>query len=245
MKKPKKSLKKRFVTAVAGGLVSLLTFLPSGCGSLEKVKKEPVKGYVETGIVSHYVVSSGTPLLKDSHKSFVSLRKGPLSGYALYHTERETAQEELDLWGTYSHKLNDKLSLNGILMTWMYPNKELSKHNYFLVGGSVSYDGPVKLNAGAVHLFAHEGATDGETYFASASKSIPLSDTVSLCPEVIFGATRDMFGKSGPRHITPGISVKVGKGNMTLNAFLREQFSLNKDITDSFTYGGVSLGCKF
>ena len=155
-------------------------------------------------------------------------------------------REELDMWGTYGHKVNDKLTLNGTIVTWMYPNKVMSDHNYFLAGGSVSYNGPVKLDAGAFHLFAHEGASDGETYFAKASKNVPLLEgRVNLCPEVILGATRDMFGKSGLRHLSPGISIKVGKGNLTFNAFVRRQFSLNEDTTDQFNYGGISVGYKF
>lgn len=250
MMKQKKSFRSRirqaFVTGLfATGLAFLLSAF-SGCAGTEEIKKAPFKGNAETGIVSRYVVSSGSSLLNESYKNSVSLSKGPLSATALYHTERNSDREELDMWVSYRHGLTDKLNLTATAMTWQYPNKVLSKHNYFLTGGSVSYKGPVDLIAGAFHLYAHEGATDGETYFATASKRISLLEgKVSVCPGVTLGATRDMFGKSGLRHITPEISIVFGKGPVKLKGFYKSQKSLNNDTTDSFDYGGFSLSYDF
>lgn len=244
--KKQNSLKSKIRNTIAGGLVGLLTLLPSGCSSLEKIKKEPIKGYVETGAVSRYVVSSGSSLLNDSHKSLISLRKGPISGSVLYHNERNSAKEELDAWATYSHPLTDKLTLSGTVMTWQYPNKVMSDNNDYLAGASVSYRGIVNLSAGALHLFAREGVSDGESICAVASKNFSFLDgKVNICPEVKLGASRDLFGKSGFRHVSPGVSVSFGKGLVKVNGFLTRQFSLNEDTTDTFTYGGIGLGYEF
>jgi len=250
--KVEKSFKSRIRNAVAGGLVTLLTFLPIGCGSLEKVKDEPIRGYAETSIVSDWVIPSGDRIARRSSQSFLSINKGPISGN-LFHSNaigggEDSGKQEIDSWITYTHSLTNKLSLSGTFMNWTFPVSDKWRSDY-LVGGELSYNGFIDARFGGLHMFAKDGAPDGESISGKISKAFPIGKIagaeVSVAPEISMGYTRDMYGIDGFRHVSPGISVRIGKGSWNINGFVRRQLSLNDDTTEQFTYGGVGIGYGF
>jgi len=237
--------------AAVTGLAGLIGFLPIGCAN---IKKEPLRGYVETGVVSDYVPPGGSRLAGESSQNLVSLSKGPLSGFVFYTRAigggEDSGKDELDLGVSYKVPITENLSFNPLAMAWLYPGNVLGEHTNYHIGGKFVYKGPVDLSVGGIHMIPHEGSEAGECYSGKISKTFPLTKKdndwkVSLTPELSANYSNDFFGITGFRHLSPGLRLSIGKGNVSFNAFVRRQFSLNRDTTEQFTYGGVSVGYRF
>jgi hypothetical protein len=105
--------------------------------------------------------------------------------------------------------------------------------------------GFVDLTAGVYYDFTADGVY-GEI---GISKSIPITDTISLVPGVLVSAAEDYYGVSGFNHIKVGLSLPIKlTSTATLTPYVAGNFPLGDldDLgEDSRVYGGIALSVAF
>jgi hypothetical protein len=105
--------------------------------------------------------------------------------------------------------------------------------------------GFVDLSAGAYYDFT----ADGFYFEVGVSKSIPLTDRISLVPGVIVSAANDYYGVSSFNHIKVGLSLPIKlTSTATLTPYIAGNFPLGDldDLgEDSRVYGGIALSVAF
>ncbi|GEM_PF-6189610 len=245
MERKKQSLFKR----IAIGAIATVSGL-AGIVNAEN-NANPLRASLESNLVSEWVTPSGMHWAGTSSQNTLYVSKGPFSGFVWYSQglgKEDNEKIELDQWMGYDHKINDNLSLSVHGTVWNYTCEGDWYHD-ILANATLSYKGPIDAKIGVLHMFAHDGRPDGESISASISKTFPLGKIngadVSVTPELCSAYTRDFYGVDGFQHVSPGLSVKVGKGPLSINGFVKRQFSLNDETAESFTFGGVGASYEW
>jgi len=221
-----------------------------GCVGCAKVREGKLSTYVETAVVSDWVVPSGFRAAGASSQNTLVLSKGPVSGFVWYSHALEggedSGKEELDVGISYTHSLTENLSLTAQAMVWTYPNNVLGGHSDYLAGLCLAYTGLVDVKLGGLHMVRYDGIPAGESFCGTISKTFSLYEgedwNVSVTPCLSASYVRNFYGASdGFKQITPGVSLNIGKGPFVFTGFVKQQYSLDKDC-DEFLYGGASVG---
>ena len=243
----KSRLKKVAVTSLAG----LISFLPSGCGSNNKLinKNLVAKPYVETAFVSDYVAKHGYILEGQNRQDFINLNLNDrLSGFVWQgYSHADNTFCERDYGISYSIPINDKFSVSAGYQYWHYPHDYFGEDDQVLKAGA-SYAGPVNLDLDITQLLPHDNIKSGTRYYLKASKNFLIGKigdiNFSLTPSIGTSVLDEYYANTGHSHITPGISLGINKGNTILNFFINRQDGKIPGIKDK-TWSGISLGYKF
>ncbi len=240
----KNTFRTKIRNSIAGGLVGLLSFLPTATRGAENVPSNPLRVSVESNLVSDWVTPAGTHWAKTSSQNTLYVSKGPISGFVWYSQglgKEDNEKTELDFWAGYDHKINDNLSLSVQGTVWNYTYMGEWCRD-FLANAALSYKGPIDARVGILHMFSNDGRSDGESISASISKTLPIGKLsgadVSVTPELCSAYTRNFYGVNGFQHISPKLSISLRKGPFSINGFVESQLSL-KDTAEQFTYGGI------
>lgn len=105
--------------------------------------------------------------------------------------------------------------------------------------------GPVDVTAGAYY----DDYTDGFYFETGVSKSIAITDRISLVPAALISYGVDYYGVTGFNHVKVGLSVPIKlTGTATLTPYVAGNLPIDELDSlgeDSEIYGGVSLSVSF
>ncbi len=105
--------------------------------------------------------------------------------------------------------------------------------------------GPVDVSGGAYY----DWTTEGFYFEVGVSKSIPLTDRISIVPGALISFGDDYYGVSSFNHVKVGVALPIKlTSTATLSPYIAGNFPLD-DLDDAGeedrVYGGVSLSITF
>jgi len=219
------------------------------------VNAQDFSGTLKTGIATDYVAKPGF-VVGDGpvNQDLLALNYGPfsnflgtgndwnISAFVWANTDlNDGALNEIDT-GFYASSsfFVENLKARFGLEEWLYPSiPGASNDTVFRVG--INYNDI--FNADAEFTYLLTGASkNGKMLYTSLSKPFRLHDKnvqVHLTPTLDLAITDDFFNTDGVQHVTPGLSLNVGKGPLSLEGFIKKQFGTGNGIPNSL-YGGVN-----
>ena len=208
---------------------------------------ESLKGSIITQIGSDYVAKPGFvvgdgPVNQDSF----SLDYGPFSGFVWTNTDIANGNlNEVD-FGVYGRqKFGSNITARLGYERWTYPSVPDAKDDNVARLG-ISYNGLVNADIEWSHLLTGDSKR-GNMVFGSVSKPFKVYEkdgmSALLGPTLNFAVTDDFFETSGLQHVTPGLSISVEKGSVTLEGYVKKQFGF--DGRHNPLYGGIGLKVNF
>lgn len=244
-------LKSKIRKAIAGGLVGVLSVLPIGCGSNNKLidKNLIKKPYAETAFVSDLVTKHGFIFEGQNRQDFINVNLNDNLSAFIWQTysHKDDAVHERDFGISYNIPINDKLSIRVGGEYWDYPSGTFGEYDGVIKAGA-NYAGPIDLDFDVTQLVGHDATQSGTRYYLKASKNFPLGKIagadVSVKPSISTALIDNYYARTGHSQITPGISVGAKKGNLSLNFFINKQDGRMPGFKDH-TWYGLSLGYGF
>jgi len=211
-------------------LVAGACLLP-GCATTQ-TKTPKLTGSASTTFVTEQVSPSGGLYgTGPSQQAQVSVNYGNLSAFTwgLYdHTDKQA--HELDFGVGYSIPITENLTAGLGYQSWNYPSKVLpNSDNMFQT--SLSYTGPIDLNLTYRHVLKNNGFRAGNIAFAEVSKTFPVSEKVSLTPNIGASYLEYWYGSEGFSRVAAGLDVTIKTGENTfLKGFGKNQWGFINGI---------------
>jgi hypothetical protein len=246
METKKISWKARIKMAAVTGLAAIL-------GAVNTATAEKPSFYVESAVASDLVTKHGVMIKGPCRQDFFNIDfNNGFSGFVWQdYSPRENDYNERDFGGSYSLKIKEGLSASVGYQYWDYPSKTFGKFDSVLKAG-VKYSNVVDFEYDLTHMFGHDTTPTADRHYFKASKAFQVGKIgdadISLTPSISTAFTNDYYGRTGLTQITPGvnlgISKKLGKGTLILNASVNDQHGQQSDIEDH-VWGVLSAGYSF
>ncbi len=242
------------------GIVCLSMLLrghAGGAGTTQQQESPNTAVTVTETIASRYVKSTGSPIgvgpVQQFQADFNLSNYLTVTGWQDYDLARK-AMDEVDIDLT-AHKelcaINDPCLKGGItgsasVQSWRYPSKWISNHNDQALISTITYSGPVTVKFTEKHLLTDGLTWNRNNYVFDLSKSFdmasPNGSRLSIAPNLRTAYDDNFFGYRGWNILTPGGSLKLSKGNISIEVFEKKEFRMNVPPTKKgFAYGGISV----
>jgi len=218
-----------------------------------KAEEPKVSGFAKTTAASEYITQSGTQIgegtaLQGLVVGNVSYKDVNLSTYVWIDKGLETGNlDEIDYGISVAFPTPIKdVSLSVDYKRWTFPDHDWDSND--ILGTVISYKGSVDVSLQLEHLFKAKNTESGNRAHISVSKPIVLYEvddlSVKLNPTITAAYEDNFFGRDGLAHITPGITIKLTKGDYSLEGTINFQINKGNEI-DNPLYGSIGVGVNF
>lgn len=219
-------------------------------------KENPFALFVKNTLASRYHTTTGFIMSEGPvNQTLVSLSKpnvlmegDVLDGYVWSNLDLKTGTlSEVDFGIDYTfpiaeNVLGGKLTGYAELAHWEYPDGRLGDNDKTLIG-KLTYDGPITASVKATQLLT---SGRGRSYDFAVSKPFELfknDDTsLTLTPIVSTAYLDDFYDFNGFSNVQAGADLSLKRGNLSLDAYIRQQEGLQEGFQDQTLFGiGVSF----
>jgi hypothetical protein len=221
--------------------------------SMSAVKAEGLKGTAQTGIGTDYVAKPGFVLGEGPvNQTLVSASYDDwLSGFVWTNADIPTGSlNEADIGLYVNQNLGSVIKARLGYERWTYPSvPEAKDDNVARLG--INYNGWVNADIELSHLLTGD-SKHGDMVFGSLSKPFQIYNKdgikATFGPTFNFAVTDRFFETQGLQHITPGLSIGIGRDTVALEVYVKKQFGFNGsgfNGRDSPWYGGINLKINY
>jgi hypothetical protein len=151
----------------------------------------------------------------------------------------EKQVNEIDLYAQYKHSITKDLSARVAFQHFLFPNGEFGNYDNAIRAG-LHYSNAVDVDFDLTQLIAHDEVPNGTRYYAKLSKTFPLGKIAgteaSITPSVSAADINNFYRATCFSQVTPGIRIRLNKGNVNFNFFIDQQFGEN-GFEDRTIYG--------
>jgi hypothetical protein len=233
-----KSTIKSLIAAILLGASSLVGRAQAG---------DVPKPYVETGLYSDFVSTSGSVINEESRQDLAALSLGKLD-FALWQNQflGEEGISERDYCVGYRVPLTSNVSARVGLEYWDYPNGRFGDHDS-VERANLDYSGKLKASLQYTHLNETDATEAGDRVYLKVSKPVTLMEgkvNVSVTPSLGTAWLNNYYGNSDVSQASAGLTVSVSKGGLSLNLSGTSQKSLDSKVED-LNWGAASIGLQF
>lgn len=220
-------------------------------------KEDPLSLFVKNTVASRYHTVTGFVMSEGPvNQSLVSLSKpnvfmkgDVLDGYVWSNLDLKTnTVSEIDFGIDYTfpiaeNVLGGKLTGYTELAHWEYPDSRLGDNDKAL-SGKLSYEGPVSASIKATQLLT---SGRGRSYELALSKPFELGKlddktSITLTPVISTAHLDDFYDFNGFSNVQAGVDFSLKRGNLSLDAYIRQQEGLQDGFEDRTLFGiGVSF----
>jgi len=223
----------------------LLATLAITTAAAQAQDKPKISASLSSTLASDYVSSSGFVSGNGPvNQNYLNIGIGKHLSAALW-TNHDLTDDELherDIYLT-AHAQKGNFSGSLSLQNWAYPSGLLGNKDDYGAEAQLNHNGSVNTNLRLTQLLTDRLTANRNRTVLDVSKQFPLGKRTTLKPSVRTAYHNGFYGEHGFGHLTPGVSLQFGKGNISLELFAKRQLSFSRNLPNN-THYGVSLNIK-